>query len=64
MAKPASVIASGKALFYRQLELGIAPAYQIAGEAMACNMMDDVAQEGVAAFIDKRAPRWGDDFSA
>jgi enoyl-CoA hydratase/carnithine racemase len=64
MAKPASVIAAGKALFYRQLELAIAPAYQIAGEAMACNMMDDVAQEGVAAFIDKRAPRWGEDFSA
>jgi enoyl-CoA hydratase/carnithine racemase len=58
-AKPAAVVAAGKALFYRQLELGVAPAYQIAGEAMACNMMGDLAQEGVAAFIEKRPPNWG-----
>ena len=60
-AKPQSVIAAGKALFYRQLELGVAPAYQLAGQAMACNMMDEVAQEGVSAFIDKRRPNWSDD---
>ena len=59
VAKPPQVIAGGKALFYRQLELGVAPAYQLAGQAMACNMMDDIAQEGVAAFIDKRNPSWG-----
>src|SRR3984957_15990357 len=63
-AKPQSVIAAGKALFYRQIELGIAPAYQLAGQAMACNMMDDIAQEGVAAFIGKRAPHWPTDRSA
>jgi enoyl-CoA hydratase/carnithine racemase len=57
-AKPPSVIATGKALFYRQIELGIAPAYQLAGQAMACNMIDDIAQEGVAAFIEKRTPNW------
>jgi enoyl-CoA hydratase/carnithine racemase len=58
LAKPPSVIAAGKALFYRQLELGVAPAYQLAGQAMACNMMDGIAQEGVAAFIEKRTPNW------
>ncbi len=58
VAKPASVIAAGKALFYRQLELGVAAAYEVAGHAMACNMIDDVAQEGVAAFIEKRTPSW------
>src|ERR1700686_1224883 len=57
-AKPRSVIAAGKTLFYRQLELGIAPAYQLAGQAMACNITDDIAQEGVSAFIQKRAPNW------
>src|ERR1700722_20161290 len=31
VAKPQSVIAAGKALFYRQLELGVAAAYQLAG---------------------------------
>jgi enoyl-CoA hydratase/carnithine racemase len=62
-AKPQSVIAAGKALFYRQLELGVAPAYQLAGQAMACNMVDDIAQEGVAAFIEKRTPNWTTDHS-
>ena len=57
-AKPPSVIAVGKALFYRQIEMGTAPAYQIAVETMACNMMDDIAQEGASAFIAKRVPAW------
>jgi len=57
-AKPRSVIAAGKALFYRQIELGLAPAYQLAGQSMACNMIDDIAQEGVLAFVEKRAPNW------
>jgi len=26
---------------------------------MACNMMQEAALEGVQAFIEKRAPRWG-----
>jgi enoyl-CoA hydratase/carnithine racemase len=59
-AKPRAMIAAGKALFYRQLELGVAAAYQLAGQAMACGMMEDVAQEGVLAFIEKRTPNWAD----
>jgi enoyl-CoA hydratase/carnithine racemase len=58
VAKPPSAIAMGKALFYRQIEMGTAPAYQLAAQTMACNMMDDIAQEGVSAFIAKRAPTW------
>jgi enoyl-CoA hydratase/carnithine racemase len=57
-AKPPEVIAAGKSLFYAQLELGVAPAYRIAGQAMACNMIEAAAQEGVAAFIEKRIPNW------
>jgi enoyl-CoA hydratase/carnithine racemase len=60
-AKPPAMIAAGKALFYRQLELGVAAAYQLAGQAMACSMTGDVAQEGVSAFIEKRPPKWGGD---
>jgi enoyl-CoA hydratase/carnithine racemase len=60
-AKPPSVIAAGKALFYRQLQADIGTAYRLAGEAMACNMVDEIAQEGVAAFIEKRSPNWGAD---
>jgi enoyl-CoA hydratase/carnithine racemase len=58
VAKPPSVIAAGKKLFYQQIESGIESAYQVAGQAMACNMIDSAAQEGVSAFIEKRAPNW------
>ena len=59
LAKPRAAIAMGKELFYRQVELGLVSAYEAAGETMACNMMDESALEGVQAFIEKRAPRWG-----
>jgi enoyl-CoA hydratase/carnithine racemase len=58
VAKPAFAMALGKDLFYRQGEMGIEAAYQLAGQTMACNMIDDVAQEGVQAFIEKRKPNW------
>ena len=58
VAKPPASVRLGKALFYQQLELGIAAAYQLAGQTMACNMMDEAAQEGFQAFLDKRAPEW------
>ena len=58
LAKPAEAIAIGKAQFYRQIEMGIAAAYQLAGQSMACNFMDESALEGVQAFIDKRPPAW------
>ncbi|HSS15839.1 MAG TPA: enoyl-CoA hydratase [Candidatus Dormibacteraeota bacterium] len=58
IAKPRVAVAIGKEFFYRQIELGIAPAYETAARTMACNMMDEAALEGVQAFIDKRPPRW------
>ena len=58
VAKPRVAVALGKALFYRQLETGIAAAYDDAGKTMACNMMNESALEGVQAFIDKRPPAW------
>jgi len=32
----------------------------MAGEAMACNMMDRDAKEGIDAFFEKRKPTWND----
>lgn len=58
LSKPAVAVAMGKQLFYQQLEMGIDAAYQLAGQTMACNMMDAAALEGVQAFIEKRAPQW------
>jgi enoyl-CoA hydratase/carnithine racemase len=58
VAKPRAAVAIGKEQFYRQIEKGIVEAYEIAGAAMACNMMDESALEGVQAFVEKRAPAW------
>lgn len=58
LSKPRESIAMGKLLFYKQRETGIEAAYQLAGQAMACNMMHPAAQEGVQAFIEKRPPQW------
>ena len=58
LGKPREALAMGKALFYRQLEVGLSAAYQMAGHSMACNLAHPVAQEGVQAFIEKRPARW------
>ena len=58
LSKPREALALGKQLFYKQREMGIEAAYQLAGQTMACNMVHPVAQEGVQAFIEKRKPQW------
>ena len=58
LAKPREAIAIGKELFYRQREMGLEAAYQLANQTMAVNMMDHCAQEGVTAFTEKRKPDW------
>jgi enoyl-CoA hydratase/carnithine racemase len=58
LTKPRVALAWGKDLFYRQLEMGVAAAYQAATQTMACNMMEDATLEGVQAFIEKRKPSW------
>ena len=56
--KPRESLALGKALVYRQRELGLEAAYQLAGQTMAVNMMQPAAQEGARAFAEKRTPEW------
>ncbi len=58
LAKSAVAIRTGKGMFYQQLEMGIAQAYDYAGEVMACNMMSEDAAEGIDAFMQKRAPNY------
>jgi enoyl-CoA hydratase/carnithine racemase len=58
VGKPAVAVAMGKELFYRQIECGTEAAYQMAGQTMACNLIDPVAQEGIEAFMAKRKPNW------
>ena len=58
VTKPRIAIQMGKELVYRQREMGLEPAYQLAGQTMAINMMDTDAQEGAQAFAQKRKPQW------
>lgn len=58
VAKSPVAIGMGKRLFYEQLEMGLDEAYALAAQTMACNMMAGDAQEGVDAFLQKRAPVW------
>ncbi len=58
LQKPRAAIAMGKELFYRQREMGIEAAYQLANQTMAVNMMEHCALEGVTAFTEKRKPSW------
>ena len=58
VSKPKVAIRMGKELVYRQREMGMESAYQLAGQTMATNMMDVDAQEGAQAFAQKRKPHW------
>jgi enoyl-CoA hydratase/carnithine racemase len=58
--KSSRVVRLGKEVFYRQIEMGVAEAYDYASEVMVKNMMARDAEEGIAAFIEKRIPRWED----
>jgi len=58
--KPRESLATGKALFYRQLEQSLEGAYKDATCVISANMDSDVAREGVDAFFAKRPPNWKD----
>ncbi|WP_435684798.1 enoyl-CoA hydratase [Sedimenticola selenatireducens] len=58
--KSSASVALGKAMYYKQLEMGVEQAYQFASEAMADNMMFEDVGEGIDAFTEKRPPNWRD----
>jgi enoyl-CoA hydratase/carnithine racemase len=58
--KSAYTVKIGKAAFYRQMEMNLSDAYRYASEVMTENMMARDAEEGIGAFIEKRAPKWQD----
>jgi enoyl-CoA hydratase/carnithine racemase len=57
-AKAAIAVATGKRLFYQQLESTRAAAYETAARAMIDNLMHGDACEGIDAFLEKRPPSW------
>ncbi|HYW45542.1 MAG TPA: enoyl-CoA hydratase [Bryobacteraceae bacterium] len=52
------VVGLGKQAFYTQIDLDQPKAYAYAKEVMSMNALADDAQEGVGAFLEKRAPCW------
>jgi len=58
LAHSGAVVKMGKQFFYEQVERGLADAYSLASEGMACNMMLEDAAEGIDAFLGKRSPDW------
>lgn len=57
-AKSPATLRIGKEAFYKQLEMPLPDAYAYTSEVMVLNMLEDDAAEGIAAFLDKRQPRW------
>ncbi len=60
LSKPSAVLAAGKKFFYRQIEMDMGPAYELASEVITNNMLGQDALEGVNAFVEKRKPQWHD----
>lgn len=59
-SKSSMTLATGKRAFYEQREMTLAAAYDHASAVMVENMLARDAEEGIDAFIAKRAPRWQD----
>lgn len=57
-AKSPVAVKTGKNMFYKQLDMTVADAYNYASEVMTCNMMADDVSEGIDAFIEKREAVW------
>ncbi len=51
-------VAIGKEAFYRQADMPLESAYAYAAETMTRNMLARDAEEGIDAFLQKRAPVW------
>ena len=56
--KLGAAVRIGKRAFYDQIEMPVADAYAHAGRVMVENMMLRDTSEGIAAFLEKRAPDW------
>ena len=56
-ARSAAVVALGKRTFQAQIETPLADAYRLASHAMIENLALPDSDEGIAAFLEKRAPR-------
>lgn len=59
-SKSSMTLATGKRAFYEQREMTLSQAYAHASNVMVENMLARDAEEGIGAFLEKRAPQWQD----
>lgn len=59
-SKSSMTLATGKRAYYAQREMPLTDAYAYASQVMVDNMLARDAEEGIGAFIEKRAPQWQD----
>ncbi|MDP2739111.1 MAG: enoyl-CoA hydratase [Pseudorhodobacter sp.] len=59
-SKSSMTLATGKRAFYAQRQMPLSEAYEYASKVMVENMLAHDAEEGIGAFIEKRAPQWQD----
>ncbi len=59
--KSLMTLKTGKQAFYAQAEMPLQQAYDFTVDVMIDNMLKADAQEGVAAFLEKRQPDWRDE---
>jgi enoyl-CoA hydratase/carnithine racemase len=57
-SKLGAAVKIGKEAFYAQAQMPLDQAYAYAGDVMVENMLYRDTAEGIAAFLDKRAPDW------
>ena len=57
-SKSPATVKIGKRAFYEQREMGLRAAYDHASAVMVENMLARDAEEGIGAFMEKRAPIW------
>jgi enoyl-CoA hydratase/carnithine racemase len=55
--KPPATVAAGKRAFYKQLDLGVEKAYDLASTVISSSFSGEEGRAGMDAFIEKRPPR-------
>jgi enoyl-CoA hydratase/carnithine racemase len=54
-----TIVGIGKAAFYAQIDLDERAAYEYTKGVMTANALERDAGEGIAAFLERRPPKWG-----